>query len=92
MRCFSCMRKSAEQNSKLLQSSGDVYFKHREDLSDRRNVLIQWIDNHTKELQELNDFRDKIQELSAKVNALNQVADNLSNQNSPKRSQVWICF
>ncbi|VUZ45904.1 unnamed protein product [Hymenolepis diminuta] len=88
MRCFSCMRKSAEQNSKLLQSSGDVYSRRREDLSDRQNVFIRWIDNHTKELQELNDFRDKIQELSAKVNALNQVVDSLSNQNSPKRSQT----
>nr|CDS34791.2 hypothetical transcript [Hymenolepis microstoma] len=92
MKCFSCMRKSAERNSKMLQSSEVVDIKHREELSDRWNVLTRWIDNHTEELQEFNNFQEKLQELSLKANVLKQVADKLSDQNSPKRSQVWIYF
>ncbi|VDO04634.1 unnamed protein product [Rodentolepis nana] len=88
MKCFSCMRKSAERNLKMLQLSEVVDTKHREDLSDRWNVLTRWIDNHTEELQEFNNFQEKLQEITLKANVLNQVADKLSTPNSPKRSQT----
>ncbi|KAM7539628.1 hypothetical protein Aperf_G00000028922 [Anoplocephala perfoliata] len=87
MKCFSSMLESAERNLKLLQKSGRLDPKQRDDLSDRWDVLAKWINSRTEELQELNNFREKIQELSAKVYVLNENADTRS-QNTPMRSQT----
>lgn len=85
------MLESAKRNSRLLQGSGCFDPKHREDLSDRWDMLAKWINGHTKELQELNTFREKIQELSAKVSVLNQNVATQS-QDTPMKSQVRILF
>lgn len=99
MKCFTCMRNSAEQNSRLLETPEiDDY---RGELLYRWNSLTKWIDAHTLELQEFNTLTDRIQDLSAKANALSQVANKLAKPDSPKRSQVrravsfmiqWLIF